>query len=47
MLREVITATEDGTQITFEQLKLPDVLNTQEELPCGTVIDEKGALLRR
>jgi len=47
MLREVITATEAGAQITFEQLKLPDVLNTQEELPCGTVIDEKGALLRR
>src|SRR5262245_2490745 len=46
MLREVLTATENGARITFEQLKLPDALNTQEELPCGTVIDEHGALLK-
>jgi hypothetical protein len=46
MLREVVTATEGGAQITFEQLKLPDSLNTQEELPCRTVIDEKGALVK-
>jgi hypothetical protein len=47
MLREVITATERGAQITFRQLKLPDALNTQEELPCGTVIDEGAALTKR
>jgi hypothetical protein len=46
MLREVLTATENGARITFEQLKLPDSLNTQEELPCGTVLDEHGALLK-
>jgi hypothetical protein len=39
MLREVVTVTEDGTQIAFGQLKLPDALITQPELPCGTAID--------
>ena len=38
-LREVVTATENGAQITFAQLKLPDKLIAQPELPCGTVID--------
>lgn len=46
MLREVVAATEQGAQITFQQLKLPAALNTQEEFPCGTVIGENGALLR-
>ena len=39
MLREVITATEDGAQIAFEQLPLPAKLIAQPELPCGTRID--------
>src|SRR5437660_9750060 len=39
MLREVVTATEDGAQITFAQLKLPDQLMAQPNLPCGTRID--------
>jgi len=39
MLREVVTATEDGAQIAFQQLRLPDKLITQPELPCGTVIN--------
>ena len=39
MLREVVTATEDGAQIAFEQLRLPEKLITQPELPCGTVLD--------
>jgi hypothetical protein len=39
MLREVVTATEDGAQIAFEQLRLPDKLITQPELPCGTRLD--------
>ena len=38
-LREVVTATENGAQITFAQLRLPDKLIAQPELPCGTVID--------
>ena len=38
MLREVVTATERGAQIAFEQLRLPDKLITQPDLPCGTVI---------
>jgi len=41
MLREVVTATEQGAQITFAQLKLPDALNTQAEIPCG-IIGETG-----
>jgi hypothetical protein len=47
MLREAVTATERGAQITFRQLKLPDAFNTQEELPCGTVIDEGAAPAKR
>jgi len=39
MLREVVTATEDGAQIAFQQLRLPDKLITQPDLPCGTRID--------
>jgi len=39
MLREVVTATEDGAQIAFQQLRLPEKLITQPELPCGTRID--------
>ena len=35
MLREVVTATENGAQIAFEQLPLPARLMTQPELPCG------------
>ena len=38
-LREVVTATEDGAQIAFEQLPLPAKLIAQPELPCGTRID--------
>ena len=38
MLREVVTATEDGAQIAFEQLRLPDKLIAQPELPCGTAL---------
>ena len=38
-LREVLTATKDGAQITFAQLKLPDRLMAQPNLPCGTRID--------
>jgi hypothetical protein len=38
-LREVVTATEDGAQITFAQLRLPDKWIAQPELPCGTVMD--------
>jgi hypothetical protein len=30
MLREVVTVTEDDAQVTFEQLKQPDALNTQK-----------------
>jgi hypothetical protein len=47
MLREAVAATERGAQITFRQLKLPDALNTQEELPCGTVIHEGAAPAKR
>ena len=39
MLREVVTATENGAQIAFEQLKLPDKLIVQPDLPCGTRVD--------
>jgi len=39
MLREVVTATEAGAQITFAQLRLPDKWIAQPELPCGTVMD--------
>jgi hypothetical protein len=39
MLREVVTATEHGAQIAFQQLRLPDKLITQPDLPCGTVLD--------
>ena len=46
MLREVVTATERGAQITFAQLKLPDALNTQAELPCG-IIGETGVPARQ
>jgi hypothetical protein len=38
-LREVVTATENGAQITFAQLRLPDKFIAQPDLPCGTVID--------
>ena len=38
-LREVLTATEDAAHITFAQLRLPDRLIAQPDLPCGTVID--------
>ena len=37
-LREVVTATENGAQITFAQLRLPDKLIAQPELPCGTAL---------
>src|SRR6266404_2202183 len=37
MLREVVTATERGAQIAFEQLTLPEKFITQPDLPCGTV----------
>ena len=39
MLREVVTATEDGAQIAFQQLPLPDKLIAQPDLPCGTVLN--------
>ncbi len=39
MLREVVTATEHGAQIAFQQLKLPEKLIAQPDLPCGTVLD--------
>ena len=35
MLREVVTATEDGAQFTFAQLRLPAKLIAQPDLPCG------------
>jgi len=38
-LREVVTATEDAAHLTFAQLRLPDRLIAQPDLPCGTVID--------
>ena len=38
MLREVVTATEDGAQIAFQQLRLPDKFIREPELPCGTVL---------
>ena len=38
MLREVVTATEDGAQITFGQLEQPDILIAHPDLPCGTVL---------
>lgn len=38
-LREVVTATEDAAHITFAQLRLPERLIAQPDLPCGTVID--------
>ena len=39
MLREVVTATERGAQIAFQQLSLPAKLIAQPDLPCGTVLD--------
>jgi hypothetical protein len=39
MLREVVTATEHGAQIAFEQLRLPAKLIAQPDLPCGTVLN--------
>ena len=39
MLREVVTATERGAQIAFEQLPLPAKLIAQPELACGTGLD--------
>jgi hypothetical protein len=39
MLREVVTANEHGAHFAFEQLRLPDKLITQPDLPCGTVLD--------
>ena len=38
MLREVVTATEDGAQIAFKQLPLPEKFITQPGLACGTVL---------
>ena len=38
-LREVVTATENDAQITFAQLRLPDRLIAEPDLPCGTVLD--------
>jgi hypothetical protein len=37
MLREVVTATEQGAQITFKQLPLPERLITHPELTCATM----------
>ena len=39
MLREVVTATEAGAQIAFQQLSLPAKLIAQPDLPCGTGLD--------
>ena len=39
MLRDVVTATEQGAQITFKQLPLPAKLLTEPDLPCGTVLN--------
>lgn len=39
MLREVVTATENGAQIVFKQLTMPAKLIAQPELPCGTMPD--------
>lgn len=39
MLREVVTATEHGAQIAFQQLRLPEKLIAQPDLPCGTVLN--------
>ena len=39
MLREVVTATEDGAQFAFQQLSLPAKLIAQPDLPCGTVLN--------
>jgi hypothetical protein len=38
-LREVVTATEDGAQFAFQQLRLPGRLIAQPDLPCGTVLE--------
>ena len=38
VLREVVTATEDGAQIAFAQLEQPDILIAHPDLPCGTVL---------
>ena len=43
MLREVVTATEQGAQIAFEQLRLPAKFIMQPDLPCGTVMHEGAA----
>ena len=39
MLREVVTATEAGAHIAFQQLPLPDRLIAQPDLPCGRVLN--------
>ena len=39
MLREVVTATEQGAEIAFTQLPLPAKLIMQPDLPCGIRID--------
>jgi hypothetical protein len=39
MLREVVTATEDGAKITFAQLKQPAKFVAQPDLSCGTKVD--------
>jgi hypothetical protein len=39
MLREVVTATEHGAQIAFQQLKLPEKLIAQPDTPCGSVLN--------
>jgi hypothetical protein len=39
VLREIVTATENGAQITFRQLEQPDRLIAHPDLPCGTVLN--------
>ncbi len=36
MLREVVTANEDGAEVVFTQLPLPAKFIMQPDLPCGT-----------
>jgi hypothetical protein len=36
MLREVVTATEDGAEVVFTQLPLPAKFIMQPDLPCGS-----------
>jgi hypothetical protein len=39
MLRQVVTATEEGAHFAFEQLALPAKFIAQPDLPCGTAIN--------